>query len=310
MSSSIADVCDTLLDVLRNHESGVPHIWPRPSRVSGLDEEYCRVHRALAKEVARLVVLNKRKQLQGVSIEELRIQADAAAECIPHVPRAELSTFLELHNARFRTEALLDTFLAAALPVLRATYHGNESLTDSEFAVLNNLKKLYSHYNTHAANISHVVDASKEGHELAVRRSQLAAQIDVLLEQRVALSVRQWRELHANLEAVRNTLENLKITRADAAARMPEETARLEAIARQVVQRLGAIRALCDLIPNLVRCLPGDWYSDTAMRAAVQESQAVGERMAECDMGKSDMEKDFEAIVAACQATHEEMGSV
>lgn len=294
MSLQIADVCDQLLDTLPL-EHGVPPLWARPRPVRTLEHRYRQLHAALAAELNRLVALNKKKQLVGVSGADLRAQTEAAVQSAgwPQGARTQLAAELRLHAQTFRAAAL-DQFLAAALPVLRATYHGNGLLTDSEFAVLNNLKKLYSQYNAHPGNVARVVAAGAAGGAAEQVRAEVAGETERLLRQ-VATRMETWRALHADQQVMRNTLANL------GAARMPEAAARVEALERDARRRARAAAVLCDVVPALVLCPAGSWYNDGGLRAAVEECQAVGEAILEWEAVEPEaLEVDFAALAAAC----------
>lgn len=298
MSLEIALVCDLLLDVLPL-EHGVPQLWARTRPAPNLESQYRQLHAELGAEVNKLVALNKKKQLLAVSAAEIRAQTQVAVESAgwTHVARAQLAEELRLHAQVFRAQSL-DVFLAAALPVLRATYHGNGLLTDSEFAVLNNLKKLYSQYNAHAGNVARAVRGSRQLGAAAEARAAVAGEVEQILR-RMEQLVETWRALHADQQVVRNTLANLGAARTDAAERMPEAAAKVAALAREAARRAGAAAVVCDFVPALVLCQAASWYDDEGLRAAVEECQAVGEGLRDAGFG-AEGAPDFAALAAAC----------
>ncbi|OBA23254.1 hypothetical protein METBIDRAFT_102825 [Metschnikowia bicuspidata var. bicuspidata NRRL YB-4993] len=280
---SLSAACDDLLALgLLQHEYGIPTLWPRTAPVvqkPDLEAEYYALNQTLATRVNRVVFLNKIAELRQADPQAVgETYAEAfRSGVVAHMSFAEKERHLQ-GMAAFKTAELTAGFLAAALPVLRSIYQDNLALTDAEFTILNNLKKLYSHYNEHPANIQRL---------LAEYNTQKAA---------VGAEIRAHRQIHdflatdltpnlAELEALNNeylALQNTYDNKLGA-----RETGSLDPLLQKLKQacltlsrRLTRLGTLCEFLPNLVLCQASNWYADKALLAVVQECQDLAETLA------------------------------
>lgn len=285
MSKSVVDACDEILGLgILDHEYGIPKLWPTQNsqtRDLDLEDEYYALNQQLAAQLDELVYLNRLKELQRHEKEEIADFLDQIRqnEQLSDLSMAELEMFLKTHTEHFKTPVLLNDYLAMALPVIRAVYHGNSSLADSEFTILNNLKKLYSQYNQHPANISRLMGQYNSRNELVERDAQLAAQVHLKFSGSVASNLKQLHDLNEEYLVLQNTYANQVQSQTDASARVPAEQRKLRLSVSALSRRISTVSVLCDLLPNLILCQSSNWNSDAKLNAIVEECQDVAEKL-------------------------------
>lgn len=321
MSQAVSDACDELLSLgILDHEYGIPKLWPNSSfqlQDFDLEDEYYALNQQLTLELDKLVYLNKKKELRclnNVDIEKA-FEEIRANELFNGLSVLEIEHFLQSHSENFKTTALLNDYLALALPVLRAIYHGNSSLADSEFTVLNNLKKLYSQYNEHPANISRLMQQYSKQNELLAQEADILAQIEQLFATHITEHVKELHELNQEYLVVQNTYSNQVQSQTDASSQVPSEQKKLRMAVSGLAKRMSSISVLCDLLPNLILCQSSNWYNDSTLRAIVEDCQDTAENLLRCrplsvrtmkNIGIDDILKiDFDELAETLEAKSE-----
>lgn len=279
--SSLSDACDDLLGLgILEHEHGIPNIWQKSSEIqkSGLEEEYYRLNQELATEVNKLVQLNKLQELRKLSAPEIEELYEAIEddEQLQNLTQLELEEFLTTHTNNFKTQALMNEYLTMSLPVLRAIYHGN-ALTESEFSVLNNLKKLYSHYNEHPANINRLLLNYKNHQGLVAEHAAVSAELNMFLASTVTEQMLQLKELNEEYLVLQNTYRN-QIEAHSESSRAPEQR-RIVLAVGTLSRRITSVAVLCDFLPNLILCQATNWYNDKTLKAIVEDCQEISEKL-------------------------------
>lgn len=304
MSDLLSEACNDLLALgILEHEHGVPVLWQKSTNIqkSGLEELYYNLNRELATQLNELVRLNKLTELQKLpeeAIDQIFTQTTNEDLTLRELPQEELEDFLKSHTNAFKTDALMNDYLAMALPVLRAVYHGN--LTESEFSVLNNLKKLYSHYNNHPANISRLMRNYKKQDKLYSTRAELSVELDRFLATTVTDQMTELKVLNDEYSVLQNTYKNQIYAQSDASERFPE-LRRISLAVGVLSKRLAAVSVLCDFLPNLVLCQATNWYNDKTLRSIIEDCQDTAETLPSLKrkLGMSEiLETDFEKISA------------
>lgn len=285
MSLAVNEACDAIVALgTLDHEYGIPKIWPRARLLADdldLEDEYYRLNQELAHELDQLVNLSKTKELQELSPESIAEQFEEIQkdEYLSQLSLQEAEHFLQSHRDNFKTTALLNDYLTLALPVLRAIYHGNSSLADSEFTVLNNLKKLYSQYNDHPANISRLIQQYEKQNALLAEDAAILAQIEHLYSTSIARSMKELHELNQEYLVLQNTYGNQVQSQSDASAQAPSEQRKVRVAVSGLAKRVSSVSVLCDLLPNLILCQPSNWYNDETLRAIVEDCQDTSEKL-------------------------------
>lgn len=286
MSEDVEKACDDILALgILDHEYGIPKLWLNSSVVQDFDleDEYYQLNQQLATELDKLIYLNKMKELQGSSAEEITqlyeevIQLDQ----LKGLSNDEMEKFLIAHTEHFKTTALLNEYLALALPLLRAIYHGNSTLADSEFTILNNLKKLYSQYNDHPANISRLMRGYEDQNGHVAKEAELLAQIETLFASAVTEHVKLLHELNQEYLVLQNTYTNQVQSQTDSSSEMPSEVKKLRTAVAGLAKKMSSVSVLCDLLPNLVLCQSSNWYNDKSLRGVVEDCQDTAEQLSE-----------------------------
>lgn len=285
MSRSVAEACDNILKIgILDHEFGIPKLWPTQNaqvRDLNLEDEYYALNQELAAELDQLVYYNKLKELQNVDVSEIAENCREIAETdqFADLSLHELETVLKTHTELFKTPALLNEYLAMALPMIRAVYHGNSSLADSEFTILNNLKKLYSQYNEHPANVSRLMEQNNAKNDSIKTVADLLAQTHVKFAESVTPNLKTLHDLNQEYLVLQNTYSNQVQLQTDASARVPSEQKKLRQAVAAFSRRISAVSVLCDFLPNLILCQSSNWNSDAKLNAIVEDCQDIADKL-------------------------------
>lgn len=279
---SLSEACDDLLSLgILQHEYGIPKLWPHTApqvQKPDLETEYYALNQQLASVVNRLVFVNKMVELRQTDAQSVgeEFAENLSSEVFQNMSFTEKESHLR-GMARFKLEELTSDFLTAALPVLRSIHQENSTLTDSEFTILNNLKKLYSHYNEHHANIRRLLaeyTTQKSGLNMEL---ELHSQIQQILSEKLTPALEELDTLNNEYLVLQNTYENrLSARETDALALALRK---LKQALYTLSRRISRLSALCELLPNLVLCQASNWYSDKALLAVVEECQDLGETL-------------------------------
>lgn len=264
--------------------------WPRestePSELE-LEKEYYEVNGLLASCLDELVYLNKMKELNQLDKTELdkKYLELKDLDIFEEKSDDEIEAFLVNHLEKVKRQALLRDFLPIALPVLRAIHIENTSLTESEYLVLNNLKKLYSRYNEHPANIKRLIGEYNQSIELLDKKLLLLAQIEKFISC----------DLKEKVDSINTNMKELAILQTQERESLPTEqrdkkASSLKKDCKSLHNRLTRISILCDLLPRLVLCHPSNWYNDTSLREIIESCQDVSEALPDFKvLGKADL---------------------
>ncbi|KAM9924011.1 hypothetical protein OXX59_004825 [Metschnikowia pulcherrima] len=278
---TLDDACDEILSSgILQHEYGIPVLWPRTApqvQKPDLEKEYYDLNKELALKVNRLVFLNKMaelRQLDPHSIEE-QYKETFEDETYQHMSFAEKERHLR-GMTRFKTEDLTGDFLTVALPVLRSIHQENSALTDAEFTILNNLKKLYSHYNEHPANIRRLLAEYNKQKDVTSEELEIQDKIEKILAE-LAPNLAELESCNNEYVTLRNSYEN-KLQARDTDFSEPA-LKRLKQAAQTLSRRLSRLSSLCDFIPNFVLCQATNWYTDKSLLAVVDECQSLAEKL-------------------------------
>lgn len=278
MSKSLGDACDEILDLgLLDHEYGVPVLWPRTAPLiqkASAEQSYYHKNKELMDAIDRLVLLNHTLMLKQRSPQEIHeLYDETFTGPLANKSHGELSRFLQT-MASFKTKALNADFLTAAPPILRAIYHDNLSLTDAEFTTLNNLKKLYSHYNEHPANIRRLITEQRARDATLSEKAIVQVEIEDILSESIGPKLAQLRSQAVEFRALQNAYSNAVMSGQD------------ESQEKKLRQALNALRKvyeylsiLSDLLPGLVLLQASNWFSDEALRLVVEDCQDVAEKL-------------------------------
>lgn len=276
---SLSSVCDDILANVLNHEFGIPLLWLLPKeKQPELDMAYYEANAKLAETLDELVYLNKTLELRKMSaedIDELYVEL-LNKDQIRDIDEDSLEQFL-LHQSQMKRQTLLRDFFPLALPVLRAIHIDNAALTESEFLVLNNLKKLYSRYNEHPANIRKLVSEYNQNIDLTDKRLRMVAEIELQLRGELSRSVSELSELSTQYKQAQLGVLNPEKT--GMADKLEMANSSLTDMLRSTGKRLRAVSVLCDLIPSLILCHPSNWYNDKSLREIMFRCQHISENL-------------------------------
>lgn len=274
---NLTSVCDEILPNLLNHEFGIPLMWLLTTESQPeLEKLYYETNANLSERLDELVYLNKTVELQKMSdeaIDELYEEL-LNKDQLRDIDEDKLEQFL-LDQSQMKRQTLLQDFFPAALPILRAIHINNGSLTESEFVILNNLKKLYSRYNDHPANVKKLVTEYNLSIDLIDKRLNLMAEIEHLLKGDLALRMNEVSEL--GNEYKRAQLGLLNPEKTGIADKVETVKIELTKSLQSIGKKLRTISALCDLIPQLVLCHPSNWYNDQSLREIMFRCQNVSD---------------------------------
>lgn len=299
---SIESACDELIaSGILEHEHGIPRLWPRSAPAlhdCELEAEYYQVHKDFLLEVDELVYLDTLQSLQN--LDELRIRELYSSieddKYLGGLDASQVELFLLTHNRNFRTQLLMSETVTLALPILRAVHHGNAALTDAEFTILNNLKKLYSRHNEHPSNIRALVAAYEEHKRKLDEKHNQDSEIKSILTDQIHDKLQELQELTTAMELIENTLQN-RINGED------DETTQLGKRYRRLRGQVDLLRLLCDFLPNLILCQAKNWYNDKKLREVVERCQQIElslpdmEDLADLsELGNIDCSKLFSAL--------------
>lgn len=277
---SLENTCDELLANLDTLQTGIPTLWPRTApQVRSLpqEDEYYALNLQLTAKLNTLMYLHRAQELRALLAGEVRRLYDETFD--EGTSAAEQASFLSTHTNDFKTHALMNDTLAAALPVVRAIYQGTPALTDAEFTVLNNLKKLYSHYNEHPANVRRLVGEQKRHDAAQAKHAAVAADIEHTLALALAPRVRELDELNAEYLVLQNTYRNQLESNPASEGLVDIGAARRDV--RLLAKRVAAVSVLAELLPNLILCQATNWSSDEKLLKIMVDCQDAAENLAQ-----------------------------
>lgn len=282
---SLSKACDELLETgILDHEHGIPKLWHKLAeqllKPKGPHNQYYHLNKSLQAGLDDLVYKDKLKQLRELPAEEIDALYEAMAALEPvktFETRKDIETFLENHTKSFKTQTLMGDYLPSALPIVRAIHHGNASLADLELSILNDLKRLYSLYNDHPANIKRLIKAFEENHKLKRQTASVSAEVSSYMSSILLPKLQRLEKLNEELTVLENTYKNQIEARSSAADKAPLVTKQLRADVLLLSKRLTTIAVLCDFLPNLILCQASNWYTDTQLRTIVEDCQDAAE---------------------------------
>lgn len=261
------------------HKIELPPWTCRPKEPSELEleKEYYQLNGLLASRLDELVYLNRLKELNELDSAEIDIlyQELTSNEYFEDKSETEIESFLVQHLEKVKRQALLGDFLPIALPILRAIHVDNASLTESECLVLNNLKKLYSRYNEHPANIKRLIGEYHQSVDLLDKKLLMLAQIETM----IFVDLKEKTDtINANIQEIALLQKQVE---AQSAVQSEQYTKILRKACKSLHKQLGRIHVLCDLLPRLVLCHPSNWYNDTSLREIIEKCQDVSDNLPE-----------------------------
>lgn len=306
--SDLSAACDDILGgLLLDHDYGIPKLWPRNTpqvKKSVEEDEYYTLNTELSTLLNELMRLNRASELKSQTAEQIKqLYDESVGSEFPDQSPAEVARFLEEHTESFKTQALTNDFLAVALPILRAVYQGSLSLTDAEFTVLNNLKKLYSHYNEHPSNIRRLIREYKRAQTAAGKSAAASTRVDEFVSSKIAELVQELDELNAEYLVLENTYNN----QLKAHSITPAEQKRLQRDYKVLRRRFATISVYCELLPNLILCQATNWSNDNKLMAIIEDCQDTLERLEELNGDSIDeiLRTDFKKIAEQLVSPHE-----
>lgn len=277
-TANLSHACDQLLSLLQ-HEFGIPQLWPEVTRSSEdlrPELDYFALAAVLAHKLDRVVYLNCMQRLvaQDRPWIESKYTEIFDTPIFRSMSNAQIRRFL-LHMAAFKNDDLAP-LLASALPVLRLIFLENQTLTNAELSVLNNLKKAGSAYNAHPANIRPLM--AEYERSLALLSAVAHKDVDILSHVRHTMAplVGQLHSLAAEHRALDNTFQNQF-------GAGPEDK-RLRTLLRdykKLERKTRLLSILSDLLPQMVLCLPTNWYEDERLHAIILDCLELLEKLAE-----------------------------
>lgn len=282
---SLNDACDELLETgILGHEHGIPKLWHPLSeqlqKPEGPHAQYYNINKNLLEKLDQIVYKDRLKQLEKLPKEEIDALYETMALLEPlqeFKNQEEILSFLAKHNDSFKTRTLMGDYLPSALPIVRAIHHGNASLADLEISILNNLKRLYSHYNDHPANIKRLIRAYRENGSLTKNIAAVSSEVNSYISSVLLPKLQRLEKLNEELVVLQNTYKNQVEARSSAAEKAPLETKKLRADVLQLSKKVTSVAILCDFLPNLILCQASNWHSDTLLRAIMEDCQDVAE---------------------------------
>ncbi|GBL52276.1 hypothetical_protein [Candidozyma auris] len=282
---SFSEACDELLKTgILDHEHGIPKLWHKSAdelqKPQGPHDQYYNLNKRLLANLDEIVYKDKFKQLRALSADEIDSLYEEMIQSEPLKslpPGTDLDAFLENHTKAFKTGVLMGDYLPSALPIVRAIHHGNNNLADSEISILNNLKRLYSHYNDHPANVKYLIKAYREKNNVTAETASVAAEVQSYIHSVLLPKLQRLEKLNAELQVLQNTYNNQVEARSSAAEKAPLETKKLRAEVLSLSKRLTSLAVLCDFLPNLILCQASNWHSDKSLRTILGDCQNIAE---------------------------------
>lgn len=282
---SLNEACDELLETgILDHEHGIPRLWYKLAEElldpQGPQSKYYNLNKGLLENLDGIVYQDKLKQLRELPKDEIDALYETMALLEPLLlfkNQEEILAFLEKHTKTFKTQALMGDYIPSALPIVRAIHHGNASLADLEISILNNLKRLYSHYNDQYANIKRLIKAYREDSTLTKKVASVSAEVNSYISTVLLPKLQRLEKLNDELVVLQNTYKNQVEARSSAAEKAPLETKKLRAEVLQLSKRLTTTAVLCDFLPNLILCQASNWHSDSLLRTIMEDCQDVAE---------------------------------
>lgn len=282
---SLSEACEELLETgFLDHEHGIPKLWHQLAeelqKPKGPHAQYYNINKTLLLNLDQIVYKDRLKQLQELSKEDIDALHEDMTQLEPLLQfknQQEIQSFLEKHTQSFKTQTLMADYLPSALPIVRAIHHGNASLADLEISILNNLKRLYSHYNDHPANIKRLIRAYRQNGVLTKDVAATSSEVSSYLSSVLLPKLQRLEKLNEELTVLQNTYKNQVEARSSAAENAPLETKKLRADFLQLSKRLTSVAVLCDFLPNLILCQASNWHSDALLRNIMEDCQDVAE---------------------------------
>lgn len=270
---SISEACDEILnsDIL-DHEFGLPKLNNDKSPISA-NSIYYETNKNLTKSLSKLVYLDRIKALEVLSDSEIDTKF---SEINSIAPLNDLST----HTACFRDGSLLNDYLTMALSVLRSIHHDGDALAPAEKEIASNLSKLYSKScQSEISSVHNGMAKSQQVQQLQKEHGTISGEIDHVLTSVIGPKLQICAELHDEYYALENTYKNHFESSALVAALLSSpQMKRLRSSVLVLSKKLAAISILCDLVPNLILCLPSDWHNDETLLNIMMECQDIAEK--------------------------------
>lgn len=286
--SSLKEACEALLTKtgILTHQYGIPTLpaaqFGPESDLQALEEVYHGLHHELTQKLEQLLYLNALKELQGKSEVEIDDQYELLVAETPVKGNVDdLEAYYKQQQA-FKT-GLLNTYLTPALPILRAVHHNDANLTESELAVLENLRVLFSgdaKYSDSDANINTLVDVYEGRKKDKETFLDLQVLLGTLLEDKVLPKLRELDESNRLLRSAKDDLmaeKRRQIAGLSEAGGSRKKTVRQKMA--QLANRWTYVSVVAEFLPSLIMSSPMNWYNDKDLFGIVGECEEVAERL-------------------------------
>lgn len=277
---SLSEACDELLkSEFLDHEFGLPLLEDPTTQSEPETSEYYKANGQLTEQLTKLVYLDKLKELRELDEEALeeRYRAIGGGGGNFGEPvnsgNSDISGNSEeaLLIWNFRDKSLLNEYLTMALLVLRLIHHdGGLSPAKSEIA-----EELERMYNAETGSVHQLISEFERKQQLVKEHAELSAEIDHFLVSVLSPKLESCLELQQEWTALKNTYSNRMDAAGVAAAALGDR--KLRAGVSLLGKRVSVISALCDLIPNLILCLPSDWHHDETLLRIMKDVQRIAE---------------------------------
>lgn len=286
--SSLKEACDALLAQtgILAHQYGIP-LFPTAqlgleSDLQGLEDAYHELHNELTQKLEKLLFLNALKELQGQSEVSIDDKYDVlVAETAFKGDPDQLEAYYKQQLA-FKS-GLLNNYLTPALPILRSVHHNDANLTETELAVLENLRVLFSGNDKYAlgdANINRLVAVYGANNEEMDASLDLQVLLGTLLETEVQPKLQQ---LHESNTLLRNAKDDLTAEKTRQIANLAAaERSRKKVVKQKMAQlanRWAYVSVVAEFLPSLIMSSPMNWYNDKALFSIVGECEDLAERL-------------------------------
>lgn len=286
MSQDLENACRTLLEStsLLNHEYGIPNLeaantYPGTVANNGINKDllfletsYVKLYEELIDKITQLVYEKEVRMLEKLPNSEI----DARFKALGNHNDA---TFYE-NQLQFRNNTLLNGYLTNTLPILRSIHQNDSTLTITEKNILTNLKVLYSSSDEFqgSSNVNQLLTSYNSSNEAHEKYIKLRVEALNLLKYEVEPELQQFHQSSALLEAKQNDLlklKKLKIT--ELSFENEDNLNTLKEKYNELVEKWMTISILCDFLPNLIMCIPTNWFNDKKLLSIVHDCEELAQ---------------------------------
>lgn len=268
---------------LLSHEYGVPNLeatnlYTTTVANHGIDNDllfletsYVKLYEELIDKITQLVYEKEVKELEKLTDEEIEARYKSL-----HLKDAE---FYE-NQLRFRNKTLLNEYLTNTLPILRSIHQNDLTLTRTEKNILTNLKILFSNNAEFqgGSNINQLIKNYNDDNEAQDKYVRLRVEALNLLKYELEPELQQFHYSSVLLTTKRKDLLQLKKQKiGEVSFDDIDSLDLLKEKYNEVVERWMTISVLCDLLPNLIMCIPTNWYNDKKLLTIIHDCEELGQ---------------------------------